>query len=156
MLLGFDMTAMVLILNGPNLNILGRRPAGHYGTMTLEQINKRISEHADKLELEVTFYQSNHEGDLVDHIQENWGNYEGIIINPGALTYYGYSLKDALIDANIPIIEVHLSNIHGREDWRSNSIVADVAQGQIAGFGGRSYAAAIDIMAGLISDQESQ
>ena len=149
------MTAMVLILNGPNLNILGRRPIGHYGTMTLEQINERISEHASKLELEVTFYQSNHEGNLVDHIQENWGNYEGIIINPGALTYYGYSLKDALIDANIPIIEVHLSNIHGREDWRSNSIIADVAQGQIAGFGWRSYTAAIDLMSGLISDQKS-
>ena len=150
------MTAMVLILNGPNLNILGRRPIGHYGTMTLEQINERISEHAEKSELEVTFYQSNHEGDLVDHIQEYWGNYEGIIINPGALTYYGYSLKDALIDANVPIIEVHLSNIHAREDWRSKSKIADVAQGQIAGFGFRSYTAAIDIMAGLISDQESQ
>jgi len=150
------MTAMVLILNGPNLNILGRRPIGHYGTMTLEQINERISEHAEKSELEVTFYQSNHEGDLVDHIQEHWGNYEGIIINPGALTYYGYSLKDALIDANVPIIEVHLSNIHAREDWRSKSKIADVAQGQIAGFGFRSYTAAIDIMAGLISDQESQ
>ena len=149
------MTAMVLILNGPNLNILGRRPIGHYGTMTLEQINDRISEHASKLEVEVTFYQSNHEGNLVDHIQEHWGNYEGIIINPGALTYYGYSLKDALIDANIPIIEVHLSNIHGREDWRSNSIIADVAQGQIAGFGWRSYTAAIDIISGLINDQES-
>jgi len=150
------MTAMVLILNGPNLNILGRRPIGHYGTMTLEQINERISEHAEKSELEVTFYQSNHEGDLVDHIQEHWGNYEGIIINPGALTYYGYSLKDALIDANVPIIEVHISNIHAREDWRSKSKIADVAQGQIAGFGFRSYTAAIDIMAGLISDQESQ
>ena len=150
------MTAMVLILNGPNLNILGRRAVGHYGTMTLEQINERISEHAEKSELEVTFYQSNHEGDLVDHIQEHWGNYEGIIINPGALTYYGYSLKDALIDANVPIIEVHLSNIHAREDWRSKSKIADVAQGQIAGFGFRSYTAAIDIMAGLISDQESQ
>ena len=149
------MTAMVLILNGPNLNILGRRPIGHYGTMTLEQINDRISEHASKLEVEVTFYQSNHEGNLVDHIQENWGNYEGIIINPGALTYYGYSLKDALIDANVPIIEVHLSNIHGREDWRSNSIIADVAQGQIAGFGWRSYTAAIDVISGLINDQES-
>tara|TARA_B100001245_G_C22794559_1_gene383165 strand:- start:17 stop:469 length:453 start_codon:yes stop_codon:yes gene_type:complete len=149
------MTAMVLILNGPNLNILGRRPIGHYGTMTLEQINERISEHASKLELEVTFYQSNHEGNLVDHIQEHWGNYEGIIINPGALTYYGYSLKDALIDTNVPIIEVHLSNIHGREDWRSNSIIADVAQGQIAGFGWRSYTAAIDIISGLINDQES-
>ena len=149
------MTAMVLILNGPNLNILGRRPIGHYGTMTLEQINERISEHASKLELEVTFYQSNHEGNLVDHIQEHWGNYEGIIINPGALTYYGYSLKDALIDTNVPIIEVHLSNIHGREDWRSNSIIADVTQGQIAGFGWRSYTAAIDIISGLINDQES-
>ena len=149
------MTAKLLILNGPNLNILGRRPIGHYGTLTLEQINHQITEHATTLGVEVRFYQSNHEGNLVDHIQENASKYEGIIINPGALTYYGYSLKDALIDANIPVVEVHLSNIHAREDWRSKSIIADVAQGQIAGFGWRSYTAAVGIMAGLISDQES-
>ena len=148
------MTAKILVINGPNLNILGRRPVGHYGSMSLDQIDQKIAQHAGELDVEVSFYQSNHEGNLVDHIQENWGNYEGIIINPGALTYYGYSLKDALIDANVPIIEVHLSNIHAREHWRSKSIIADVTQGQIAGFGWRSYTAGLDLMSGLIGDQK--
>jgi len=145
--------ARVLVLNGPNLNALGRRPAGHYGTMSLEQINQEISKKAPEFNLEVEFFQSNTEGDLVDRIQAGWGNIDGIIINPGALTHYGYSLKDALIDAAVPIIEVHLSNIHARERWRSRSVIAGVAQGQIAGFGWRSYTAAIEIMAGLIQDR---
>ena len=147
--------ARILVLNGPNLNALGRRPAGHYGTMTLEQINQEISRKAAELNLEVECFQSNTEGELVDRIQASWENIDGIIINPGALTHYGYSLKDALIDANLPVIEVHLSNIHAREEWRSASVIADVAQGQIAGFGWRSYTAAIEIMAGLIQDRES-
>ena len=149
--------ARILVLNGPNLNALGRRPAGHYGTMSLEQINQEISQKAadfdPEFNLDVEFFQSNTEGRLVDRIQAGWGNIDGIIINPGALTRYGYSLKDALIDANLPVIEVHLSNIHAREGWRSRSVIADVAQGQIAGFGWRSYTAAIEILAGLIQDR---
>ncbi len=145
--------ASILVLNGPNLNALGRRPAEHYGTMSLEQINQEISHKASEFNLEVEFFQSNTEGKLVDRIQASWGNIDGIIINPGALTRYGYSLKDALIDANLPVIEVHLSNIHAREAWRSRSVIADVAQGQIAGFGWRSYTAAIEIMAGIILDR---
>ena len=82
------MTVKVLVINGPNLNILGRRPIDHYGSMNLAQINEKITQHARELDIEITFYQSNHEGGIVDHIQETWGNYEGIIINPGALTYY--------------------------------------------------------------------
>ena len=78
------MTVKVLVINGPNLNILGRRPIGHYGSLRLDQIDEKITQYAEKLDCEVSFYQSNHEGDLVDHIQEHWGNYEGIIINPGA------------------------------------------------------------------------
>ena len=145
--------ARILVLNGPNLNVLGRRPAEYYGTMSLEQINQEISKKASEFNLETEFFQSNTEGELVDRIQAGWGNIDGIIINPGALTHYGYSLKDALIDANLPVIEVHLSNIHGRERWRSRSIIADVSQGQIAGFGWRSYTAAIEILAGLIQDR---
>ena len=146
--------AKILVLNGPNLNSLGRRPAEHYGTMTLKQIDRKISQKAAEMSLEVEFFQSNTEGELVDRIQEGWGNVDGIVINPGALTHYGYSLKDALIDAAVPVIEVHLSNIHAREEWRSRSVIADVAQGQIAGFGWRSYTAAIDILAGLLQDEE--
>ena len=151
--------ARILVLNGPNLNALGRRPAEHYGTMSLEQINQEITQRAAELSkatgfnLEVEFFQSNTEGQLVDRIQAGWENIDGIIINPGALTHYGYSLKDALIDAAVPVIEVHLSNIHARERWRSRSVIAGVAQGQIAGFGWRSYTAAIEILAGLIQDR---
>ena len=145
--------ARILVLNGPNLNALGRRAAEHYGTRSLEQINQKITRRAAEFNLEVEFFQSNIEGELVDRIQAGWDNIDGIIINSGALTHYGYSLKDALIDANLPVIEVHLSNIHAREEWRSRSVIAGVAQGQIAGFGWRSYTAAIEIMAGLIQDR---
>ena len=145
----------ILVLNGPNLNALGRRPAEHYGTMSLEQINQEISRKAAEFKLEVEFLQSNTEGELVDRIQAGWGSIDGIIINPGALTHYGYSLKDALIDAAVPVIEVHLSNIYARERWRSRSVIAGVAQGQIAGFGWRSYTAAIEILASLIQERET-
>ncbi len=139
--------ARILILNGPNLNILGRRSPGLYGNKTLDEINQALSAQAQGLGIEVVFYQSNAEGELIDCIQENWGKIQGIIINPGALTVYGYALKDALIDADVPVIEVHLSNIHAREEWRRHSVIADIARGQIAGFGWKSYTAALDIIA---------
>ena len=141
------------MLNGPNLNALGRRPAGHYGTMTLEEISRAMAGRAESLGVELTFFQSNGEGQLIDCIQENAGTIDGIIINPGALTTYGYSLKDALIDAAVPVIEVHLSNIHAREEWRRHSVIADIARGQIAGFGWRSYTAALEILAALVQEE---
>ena len=145
----------ILVLNGPNINVLGRRNPTIYGTLTLDEINRLISEQAEALGMDVVFYQSNHEGALIDRIQESWGNIDGIVINPGALTHYGYSLKDALIDAVVPVIEVHLGNIHAREEWRRHSVVADIARGQIAGFGWRSYTSAIEIMAGIIEEESS-
>ena len=145
----------ILVLNGPNINVLGRRNPTIYGTLTLDEINRLISEQSEALGMEVVFYQSNHEGALIDRIQESWGNIDGIVINPGALTHYGYSLKDALIDAVVPVIEVHLGNIHAREEWRRHSVVADIARGQIAGFGWRSYTSAIEIMAGIIEEESS-
>ena len=145
----------ILVLNGPNINVLGRRNPTIYGTLTLDEINRLISEQAEALGMDVTFYQSNHEGALIDRIQESWGNIDGIVINPGALTHYGYSLKDALIDAVVPVIEVHLGNIHAREEWRRHSVVADIARGQIAGFGWRSYTSAIEIMAGIIEEESA-
>ncbi|PKB68738.1 MAG: type II 3-dehydroquinate dehydratase [SAR202 cluster bacterium Io17-Chloro-G4] len=144
--------ARILILNGPNLNILGRRLPGHYGSKTLDEINQALTAQAQKLGVDVSFYQSNLEGDLVNCIQENWGNIQGIVINPGALTMYGYSLKDALIDADVPVIEVHLSNIYAREEYRRHSVIADIARGQIAGFGWRSYTAALDVIAEIAKE----
>ena len=127
-----------------------------YGMRPLDEINQEISKKAGSLNLEVSFYQSNIEGEIINCIQENWEKIDGIVINPGALTTYGYSLKDALIDAAVPVIEVHLSNIHAREEWRGRSVIADVARGQIAGFGWRSYTAAVEILAGIIEDERSE
>ena len=144
-----------LVLNGPNINILGRRMPGIYGTKTLNEINQEVLSRAESLGVDVDFYQSNVEGHLIDCIQQNWGKIQGIIINPGALTTYGYALKDALIDAAVPVIEVHLSNIFAREAWRQHSVISDIARGQIAGFGWRSYTAALDIISGIVKEESA-
>ena len=144
--------ARFLILNGPNINILGRRNPGIYGAKTLAEVNEEVKKKAESLGVEVSFYQSNFEGHLIDCIQENWGDIQGIIVNPGALTHYGYGLKDALIDAGVPVIEVHLGNIYAREEWRRHSVIADIARGQIAGFGWRSYTAALEVLAALVDE----
>ncbi|HZA23874.1 MAG TPA: type II 3-dehydroquinate dehydratase [Dehalococcoidia bacterium] len=145
----------ILVLNGPNINFLGRRNPGIYGTRTLKEVNQEIACKAESLGAQVDFFQSNSEGDLVDCIQDNWGKLDGIIINPGALTHYGYSLKDALIDAAVPVIEVHLGNIHAREEWRRHSVITDIARGQIAGFGWRSYTAALEVLVGQLREQNA-
>ena len=142
-----------LVLNGPNLSALGRRDIGFYGVMTLDDVNSKVSQLADELGVEVTFFQSNVEGHLVDCIQEHFGTIQGIIINPGALTHYSYTLKDGLIDSGVPIIEVHLSNPYARDEWRRHSVVTDIARGQIAGFGWRGYTAALDILAAIIKEE---
>ena len=145
--------ARFLILNGPNINMLGRRDAGYYGVKTLEQVNDEIRSVADRIGVEVEFYQSNHEGSLVDCIQEARDRVDGMIVNGGALTHYGLTLKDALIDARLPFIEVHLSNPLARDPWRRHSVLSDIARGQIAGFGWRSYTSALEILAALVEDE---
>jgi len=145
--------ANFLIINGPNINMLSQRDPSIYGTKTLDEVNQEISKVADRLGVEVEFFQSNVEGLLVDCIQENWGKVQGIVINPGALTHYGLSLKDALIDFNLPFIEVHLGNPYARESWRRHSVLSDVARGQIAGFGWRSYTAALEILTALVEEE---
>lgn len=141
-----------LLINGPNLNFLGRRDPAFYGSMTLPDIEERMTQKASNMGHEIACFQSNSEGLIVDFIQENWQRNHGIIINPGALTHYGYSLRDALADANVPVIEVHISNIHAREGFRSHSVIAPISRGQIAGLGWRGYLSALDLMAAL--DQE--
>ena len=142
-----------LVLNGPNINILGRRMPGVYGSKTLEEINQQVASLAEYLGVQVTFFQSNLEGHLIDCIQEHWGSIQGIIVNAGALSHYSYALRDALIDAGVPVIEVHLSNTYARDAWRRQSVISDIARGQIAGFGWRSYTAALDIIAGIAKEE---
>ena len=146
----------ILVLHGPNLNALGRRDPYHYGALTLDEINRRIAERATALQVEAECFQSNHEGALIDFLQERAGEIAGVVINAGALTHYGLSLKDALTDAGVPVVEVHLSNIHAREPWRRHSVLADTVQGQIAGLGWRGYTAALEALAGIIADAVPQ
>ncbi len=145
------MTAKILVINGPNLNNLGKRDSSLYGTKTLSDIESDISSRASELGLEVQFFQSNHEGSIVDFIQEASGDASGVIINAGALTQVGYSILDALLDSQLPFIEVHLSNIHAREEFRQKSVFASKAVGQMAGFGPSGYLYALDHLAQSIN-----
>ena len=142
-----------MILNGPNINMLGRRDTSLYGSKTLEEVNQEIKWVANELGVEVIFYQSNLEGELVNCIQEHWGKIQGIVLNAGALTHYGLSLKDALIDSRLPVVEVHLSNPLAREDWRRVSVISDIARGQIAGFGWRSYTSALKVLSEVVEEE---
>ena len=133
----------ILVVHGPNLNLLGKRKKEIYGDKTLEEVNSLLQQQAKELGVEIITFQSNSEGTLIDFIQAESPAAEGIIINPGALTHYGLSLRDALGDTNLPVIEVHLSNIYAREEFRQRSVIAPVAKGQISGLGWRVYIAAL-------------
>jgi len=135
--------AKILVLHGPNLNLSGLREQAIYGRKTLDQINREIEALAAQLNFTVDFIQSNHEGVLIDHIQRAKGIYDWLVINPGALAHYSYALRDAIAAVEIPAIEVHLSNIQAREEFRARSVVAPACRGQIAGFNYRSYLLAL-------------
>jgi len=140
----------ILVLNGPNLNLLGERDPEHYGTATLEQIENDLRKASYRLQVELEFFQSNHEGSLIDKIHEERKYCQGIIINPGALTHYSYALRDAIEAVGIPTVEVHLSDIHSREEWRRHSVISDVAWKVITGQGPAGYTEALDLLAGSL------
>lgn len=129
----------VLVLHGPNLNRLGQREPEIYGSMTLEDLNRMLRATAQDLKLELKIFQNNSEGALIDQIQEESDWADAILINPGAYTHYSYALRDALAGVNLPVVEVHLSNVHKREEFRHQSVIAPIAAGQIMGFGFESY-----------------
>lgn len=141
---------IILIVNGPNLNMLGKRQPEVYGRETLADIEAACIKHASLFGLEVEFRQSNHEGDLVDWIQGARGRAAGIVINAGAYTHTSVAILDALLSAEVPSVEVHLSNIHQREEFRHHSFVSKAAKGMICGFGSHGYILALDALARLI------
>ena len=140
----------ILVIHGPNLNLLGKREPQIYGAETLADINRRIAALAVELGVEVAFFQSNHEGELVQKIQDAMGAYQAIVINPGAYTHTSVALRDAISSTGIPTIETHISNIYKREEFRHHSYISGVAVGQIAGFGPDSYLLALRAAAGLV------
>lgn len=132
--------AKILVIHGPNLNLLGQREPEIYGSSTLQDINQLLLELGKQNMVELDFFQSNHEGEIIDRIHSAFGIADGIVMNPGAFTHYSVAIRDALSSVKLPTVEVHLSNIHAREEFRRQSVVAPVVIGQISGFGTQSYA----------------
>jgi 3-dehydroquinate dehydratase II len=140
------MKASYLLIHGPNLNLLGRREPEVYGSDTLEEIDRRLQEWAAKHEVTLRTFQSNHEGAIIDAIQEAAAWADGLVMNPGAYTHYSYAIRDAVAGVGLPTVEVHLSNIHKREEFRHRSVIAPVCMGQICGLGWVGYRLALEAL----------
>lgn len=146
------MQKKIIIINGPNLNMLGTRETDVYGTVTLAGIAAAVNNEAQQLGMDVDFIQTNHEGEIIDKLHEAKGRYDLIILNPGAYTHYSIAIRDAVKAVELPCIEVHLSNIHAREEFRSKSVIAPVCSGQISGFGADSYLVALKAASMLLRE----
>jgi 3-dehydroquinate dehydratase-2 len=144
----------ILVLHGPNLNLFGRREPHIYGTTTLDEINDKLQALARELKVELAILQSNHEGALLDFFHKHIDDAAGAIVNPGGLTQHGVSLHDCIKAMPFPVIEVHLSNLHTREAWRTHSIISPAVKGTVQGFGWRSYLAALRLAAELAQEKK--
>ncbi|MBQ7756292.1 MAG: type II 3-dehydroquinate dehydratase [Oscillospiraceae bacterium] len=140
----------IIVIHGPNLNLLGEREPGVYGNDSFDSINAEIAEKAKSKGFEIEIFQTNLEGGIIDMLHEARLTFDGVILNAGAYTHYSYAIRDAISAIKIPVVEVHLSNIHAREEFRHTSVIAPVCVGQIAGFGKNSYMLAVDALAEIL------
>jgi 3-dehydroquinate dehydratase-2 len=143
----------ILVVNGPNLNLLGKREPEVYGTETLDELNGKLADMARELGVEVSFFQSNSESEIIDYLHKEGFDADGLIINPGALTHYSYALRDAIAAVGIEAVEVHMSNIYAREEFRRKSVMAPVCTGHLVGFGFYGYAMALSYFADRAGDK---
>ncbi len=146
------MKRKIAVIHGPNLNLLGTREPEIYGTKTLAEINAELEDHARDKGIELVFHQTNIEGEIVNLLHEAMGHVDGVILNAAAYTHYSLAIHDAIKASGLPVVEVHLSNIHSREEFRRRSVIAPACIGQICGFGGRSYLLALDALRGYLAE----
>ncbi len=146
------MSRRYLIIHGPNLNLLGNREPEVYGSMTLAALNERLTNWGRERELKLRCVQSNHEGHIIDALHEARGWAHGVVLNPGAYTHYSYAIRDAVAAIGLPVVEVHLSNVHAREEFRHRSVIAPVCRGQIVGMGWLGYRLALEALEALRTD----
>jgi len=144
----------ILLINGPNLNLLGTRNLEVYGSMTLQDIVDRVTQRGEQLGAEIVPFQSNSEGAIIDFIQANAPGAAGVLINAGAFTHYSLAIRDAFEAVQKPFVEVHISNVHAREEFRHHSVLADIAVAQVAGLGWRGYIAALDSLVGILKERQ--
>lgn len=140
----------ILVIHGPNLNLLGEREPGYYGKDSFESVNREIAEKAAALGFECEIYQSNHEGAIIDKLHAARLECAGVVMNAGAYTHYSYAIRDAIAAVRLPCVEVHMSNVHAREEFRHKSVIGPVCAGVIAGFGRQSYLLAVDAVKSII------
>lgn len=141
----------IAIISGPNLNLLGKREPGIYGTETLASIEQEIAKEAQSLGTDIDFFQSNHEGAIIDALHAAMDNADGVVLNAGAYTHYSYAIRDAIAAIKIPVVEVHMSNVNAREEFRHTSVIAPVCRGTIAGFGKNSYLLGLKAVYDIVS-----